>query len=726
MAIRGLAILSLVAWVSVALAAEQHTEVGLLLADRSVRPGDTTQVGIRLRMDKGWHTYWVNPGDSGAATEVKWTLPDGITVGPLQWPVPEIFAVSGLTTYVYHDEVLLMAPLHVGATVAPGNYELKAEISWLECEQLCLPGSASQRVALEVGPTRVAADAASQFTEARRRLPRDSAPEGLTAAWSGPGEGDERPMAVEWAHAGDSSSANFFALPIRGYRVSTEVQHLPSTTGRARLQFEVVRSGETWPGEVPGLIVDRMQPELLAYQVVLQLGETQGGAARDGMDSERSLNAVTAPSLGLMLWFAFLGGLILNIMPCVLPVIALKVLGFLEQSRRSPGEVRRHGLIYGAGVLVSFLVLAGGVLLVQAGGEEASWGMQFQNPIFLVGMTTLVTLVALNLFGVFEVTLGGRTMGAAAKLSSKRGAAGAFFNGVLATALATPCTAPFLGLALGFAFAQPPWVVVVMFLVVGIGLALPYVVISFAPGLARFLPKPGVWMERFKVAMGFPMAAVTFWLLSLLDRHYGNAGVMWIGVYLVFVALAAWVWGQFVQGRSRFKPVSVAASVLLIVFGYAFALERQLDWRSPESISEGPARSPHPGEIVWERWSPEAVAAARNAGRPVLVDFTADWCWTCRLNKETSLDIDPVIQRLKELDAVALLGDYTLKGPEITAELRRWGRAGVPLVLVYSKKSSAPPRVLPELLTPGIVLDALNWADGSGGNDLASSEPLTP
>jgi thiol:disulfide interchange protein DsbD len=472
----------------------------------------------------------------------------------------------------------------------------------------------------------------------------------------------------------------------------------------------VTRLGEEWPKEVAGLVVDRLGSQPIAHQVVLQPGGKAMSLMSGTETAAESTDGAGAPSLWLMLWFAFLGGLILNVMPCVLPVIALKVLGFLEQSRHEPGEVRRHGLIYGAGVLASFLVLAGMVLLVQAGGEAASWGMQFQNPVFLVAMTTLVALVALNLFGVFEVTLGGRTMGAAAQLAAKGGASGAFFNGVLATALATPCTAPFLGLALGFAFAQPPLVVVLMFLVVGLGLALPYVVISFAPGLARYLPKPGAWMERFKVAMGFPMAATAFWLLSLLGRHYGSAGVLWIGVYLVFVALAVWVWGQFVQKGVHHRTLSMSVSVVLLIVGYLFALERQLNWRDSASVVNRSNADLHSGGIAWEPWSAMAVAAAREEGRPVLVDFTAEWCFTCRLNKETSLEIEPVAGRMKELGAAAFLGDYTLKDPKITAELHRWGRAGVPLVLVYPADASEPPRVLPEFLTPGIVLDALEWA----------------
>lgn len=708
--IRWLAVLAAVTCQAAFAPTEQHTKVTLLLADRALRPGDTTQVGVRLRMDQGWHTYWVNPGDSGGPTRVEWTLPEGITIGPLQWPVPEPYTVAGITTYIYHDEVLAMAPLHVSDRVTPGEYELKAAVSWLECELLCLPGETTVSTQIEVGSETTASAEGKEFEAARQRLPRDTLPEGLTSEWAGPGTDDERMLVLEWVTTGTNGSVNFFPLPGKGYRVSSEGKASVAANGRARLQVAVTRLGEEWPKEVAGLVVDRLGSQPIAHQVVLQPGGKAMSLMSGTETAAESTDGAGAPSLWLMLWFAFLGGLILNVMPCVLPVIALKVLGFLEQSRHEPGEVRRHGLIYGAGVLASFLVLAGMVLLVQAGGEAASWGMQFQNPVFLVAMTTLVALVALNLFGVFEVTLGGRTMGAAAQLAAKGGASGAFFNGVLATALATPCTAPFLGLALGFAFAQPPLVVVLMFLVVGLGLALPYVVISFAPGLARYLPKPGAWMERFKVAMGFPMAATAFWLLSLLGRHYGSAGVLWIGVYLVFVALAVWVWGQFVQKGVHHRTLSMSVSVVLLIVGYLFALERQLNWRDSASVVNRSNADLHSGGIAWEPWSAMAVAAAREEGRPVLVDFTAEWCFTCRLNKETSLEIEPVAGRMKELGAAAFLGDYTLKDPKITAELHRWGRAGVPLVLVYPADASEPPRVLPEFLTPGIVLDALEWA----------------
>jgi thiol:disulfide interchange protein DsbD len=411
-----------------------------------------------------------------------------------------------------------------------------------------------------------------------------------------------------------------------------------------------------------------------------------------------------------MLIYAFIGGLILNLMPCVLPVIALKILGFVSEAKSEPRHIRAMGLVYAIGVLVSFLALAAIVIGVKAAGHQAGWGMQFGSPIFLVCLTVLVTLVALNLFGVFEVTLGGRALDAAGTLASKHGAAGAFFNGVLATILATPCTAPFLSIALGFAFAQNAAFIVLIFLAVGVGLAAPYVVLSWNPAWLKFLPKPGAWMEKFKIAMGFPMLATTAWLFNLAAGSYGK-NVLWLGLFLVVIAFAAWVFGEFFQRGRKRRGIALVITLVLLIGGYAYALENQLRWREPvaETTATGWLKE-SPDGIDWQPWSPEAVAKARSEGHPVLVDFTADWCLTCQVNKKTSIEIPSVRAKLKELNAVAFIGDYTRTPENITMELQHYNRAGVPLVLVYPNDAGAPPIVLPEVLTPGIVLGALDRA----------------
>jgi thiol:disulfide interchange protein DsbD len=354
--------------------------------------------------------------------------------------------------------------------------------------------------------------------------------------------------------------------------------------------------------------------------------------------------------------------------------------------------VRKLGLVYALGVLVSFLALAAIVIGVKAAGHRAGWGMQFGSPVFVVCLTTLVTLVALNLFGVFEVTLGGRALDAAGGLASKHGAAGAFFNGLLTTVLATSCTAPVLATALGFAFRETAPVILMMFLAVGVGLAAPYVVLSWNPAWLKFLPKPGAWMEKFKIAMGFPMLATAVWLFLLAAGNFDKSRTLWFGLFLVALGLAAWIWGEFVQRGTKCRGLARIVSILLAVgIGtYAFCQT--------------------PDQIEWHSWSTAAVAKAQAAGRPVFVDFTADWCVNCQVNKKTSIEIPSVRAKLKSMNAVALLGDYTRFPDNITTELNRFSRAGVPLVLVYPRDPAAPPIVLPEILTPGIVLDALDRA----------------
>jgi thiol:disulfide interchange protein len=346
---------------------------------------------------------------------------------------------------------------------------------------------------------------------------------------------------------------------------------------------------------------------------------------------------------------------------------------------------------------------------VKAAGHQAGWGMQFSSPVFIVCLTTLVMLVAMNLFGVFEVTLGGRAFDAAGELASRHGVAGAFFNGVLATTLATPCTAPFLAPALGFAFSQPPAIILLVFLAVGLGLSAPYVLLSWNPAWLKFLPKPGAWMEKFKIAMGFPMLATVVWLFNVAASSYGK-NVLWLGLFLIVTAFAAWIFGEFVQ-RGKHKTAAAVITLVLLGGGYAFALEKELDWRHAMPVADGIGSLKESADgIDWQRWSPDAVSEAQSAGKPVLVDFTADWCLTCQVNKKTSIEIASVRKKIKDLNAVAMVGDYTHFPDNITKELNQYNRAGVPLVLVYPRGAGGDPVVLPEVLTPGIVLSALDRA----------------
>jgi thiol:disulfide interchange protein len=603
--------------------------------------------------------------------------------------------------------VVLLVPLKLDTNAAPGGLELKATISWLECESLCLPASAEARSSVKIGPASKPSADAALIASWARKLPQPGDRLKAAARWDQPINDGTRLLSIEWDAPPDTLDPDFVPYGNEAFEVQGPTKILAAAAGKFHIQKEVKKIEGDWPEEVAGLIVSKLRGQTIAWTVRLPIKDANGARA---VSSSFAANEVLDFPLWKMLLYAFLGGLILNVMPCVLPVIALKILGFVGQSQHQPGTVRKLGLLYGAGVLFSFLLLAALVLGLKAAGHKAGWGLQFGNAQFLVVMTAIVTLVALNLFGLFEINPGTKVMSAAGNLAAKEGPAGAFLNGVLATVLATPCTAPFLAPAAGFALApnQNSLITVLVLLTVGVGLASPYVVLSWHPAWLKFVPKPGAWMERFKVAMGFPMLATAVWLSSLTVVHYGDKA-WWLGIFLVLVALAAWIYGEFVQsGISRW--IGGLAVVVILGLAFAYVLEGQLAWRKPIATTATTTKPAEPGAIAWEKWSPEAVTRARSEGRPVLVDFTADWCLICQANKKFAIEVPQVRDRLKAINAVALIGDYTLMPDDISAELTRYGRAGVPLVLVYPKSSSAPPLVLPSALTSGIVLDALDKA----------------
>jgi thiol:disulfide interchange protein DsbD len=663
-------------------------------------------------MDPNWHTYWRNPGAAGMPTTIDWHLPAGVTAGAIQWPVPEKLPDPDLTTYIYKDEVVLLVPLKLAADLHPGPLDLKAEIAWLECNLSCVPGKASVQAVLNVGPDTRASKDASLIHAWQQKLPQSSVGLSARAWWEAPATGNMRPVILEWNTPAVASEADFFPDASEHFEVQGTTTKLPAGAGKVRLRVQVKKLAADWPRQIAGLLVQQSGSQRQAYEANLAIEPVAPLATAASPVAAPAAPAVVLPPLWRALVYAFIGGLILNLMPCVLPVIALKILGFVNQAKNDLRQTRRLGLIYGLGVLVSFLALALVFIGIQAAGHRVGWGMQFNSPYFLVVMTTVVTLIALNLFGVFEVYLGGRTMGAAASASSREGAAGAFFNGLLATVLATSCTAPFLAGAAGFALApgQTAGLTLLTFIMLGVGLALPYVVLSFQPAWLRFVPKPGPWMERFKVAMGFPMLAAAVWLFSLVTIHYGDRS-WWLAIFLVMVAVAAWIYGEFIQ-RHRTQPVIAAAAMIAVLLtAYTFVLERSLQWRHPLTAAQSGATPIREANgVPWEPWSPAAVAQARAEGHPILVDFTAKWCPTCNTIVKYAVESASVREKLRQVNAVALLGDYTRFPDNITEELNRFGQAGVPLVLVYPKNAQEPPIVLPQALTPGMVVAALDRA----------------
>ena len=702
-----------------------HTQAKLILSADTAKPGDTIWTGVDMKMDTAWHTYWKNPGAAGLATKIEWQLPPGVTAGEIWWPLPEKLPPIEVTTYGYENETMLLTPLTLASNLPVGPLDLKANVSWLECKDVCIPASQDVEVTLNVGSETKNSTDFPKFIWKDKVPQRNSYPElkklgiytdlPFQAWWEQSNDQNVRPLIIRLPHFSHPDlilsveKADFFPYASDQFEVQGATEEIPDANAEFHLRKLVKKYSGDWPKEISGVVVLKKGNNREGVEASLKVADK--APANDTILSITSPTpALPSQPLWQMLLYAFIGGLILNIMPCVLPVIALKILGFVSEARSEPHRVRNLGLIYALGVLVSFLALATVVIGVKAAGHHAGWGMQFGSTIFIVCLTTLVTLVALNLFGVFEITPGGRVMNAAGQLASRHGAPGAFFNGLLATALATPCTAPFLAPALGFAFAQSASVIVLVFLTVGLGLAAPYVLLSCNPALLKFLPKPGAWMEKFKIAMGFPMLATTVWLFNVASSSYGK-NVLWLGVFLVIVAFAAWIFGAFVQrGRTR-RGVAMVIALVLLIGGYAFALEKELDWREAMSeISTTGSLKESSNGIDWQRWCPEAVAQARAAGHPVLVDFTADWCLTCQVNKKLAIEVTSVRAKLKELNAAALTGDYTRFPDAITTELNRYNHAGVPLVLVYPKNPDAPAIVLPQILTPGIVLDALDRA----------------
>jgi thiol:disulfide interchange protein/DsbC/DsbD-like thiol-disulfide interchange protein len=679
-----------------------HTQATLFLSEEAAKPGTTIMAAIHLKMDPNWHTYWKNPGDSGKATKIQWQLPPGVGAGEIQWPIPEKDKLEDIYTYVYKNEVALLVPITIAANAATGPQTLKAKVSWLECETSCIPADANVTATFTVSSESRPSAQAARFQEWRSKIPempKENTGVSITAAWDGPASAEERGLIFTVAQP--SGAWDFFNYRLENADVSGKTDPLPPQAGKIRFRKTVKKWEGEWPKELMGLLlIPGDEKSARETTAVISAGVAPGAATTSSPAATTTKPAPGEPkiekSLFAILGLAFLGGLILNIMPCVLPVIALKILGFVRQSKEDPKRIRTLGLVYASGVIVSFMVLAAFVIAIKQSTGSATWGMQFQNPKFLIFITTLVTLIALNLFGVFEITLAGGAMNAAGDLASREGASGAFFNGALATLLATPCTAPFLAPALGFAFTQSIAIIVLTFLAIAVGMAFPYVLLCWFPAWLKKLPKPGAWMEKFKNAMGFPMLATGIWLFTVSLTHFQKGAALSLGLFLVSVAFAAWLFGEFVQRGTKRRGLAGFFAMGIT----AFALFYFLPGLSAETT----------GGIQWRAWSPSALQTARAEHRAILVDFTADWCLTCQVNKKTSIEIPSVRAKIRDLNAIPFIADNTAESPEIAAELKRYNRAGVPLVLVFPADPEAPAIVLPEVLTPSIVLDALDRA----------------
>ncbi|HEU4369601.1 MAG TPA: protein-disulfide reductase DsbD domain-containing protein [Methylomirabilota bacterium] len=678
----------LTTWASCAPAASAPASplvrVELLGETQSIRPGGTFWLALHQRITPGWHTYWgVNPGDAGEPTRIEWALPAGFTAGEIAWPYPARFPVGIAMSYGYEREVVLPIPMTAPRGLAPGTpVTLRGQASWLVCDKICIPEEAPVALSLPVATDTPRPDprGAPLIAAARRTLPAPS------------------PWPASFVATAETVTLTVAARDLAPERIA-EVWFYPARWGA--IEHAASQRTRVEPGRVT-LEVKRGQlaeATATALEGVLVVAERlDGGIARQAF-SVRAEPPSGHAALAL-LWamaLALAGGLVLNLMPCVLPVLSVKALALVGHAS-GYAALRRHGLAYTAGVLASFAVVAGALLALRAGGEQIGWGFQLQSPVVVTLLAYVLFAVALSLSGVF--TVGGRFAGAGQALAGRAGYAGSFFTGALATVAATPCTAPFMGAAVGYAVTQPWTTALLVFEALALGLALPFLLLTLIPAWRRFVPKPGPWMRRLQQALAFPLYASVAWLLWVVSQQAASAGVAAVLAGLLLIAFAAWLYQASRDARAAGRRVATLAVAALAVGAVALG-----PLTGAVSSTPVPAATRADG---WEPFSPARLAELRAAGRPVFVNVTAAWCLTCLVNERVALRAPAVTEVLARKGVATLRADWTNRDPAITRVLGQFGRNGVPLYLLYPPRAAGEPAVLPQILGESAVIDALD------------------
>jgi thiol:disulfide interchange protein DsbD len=660
-----------------------HLHVQIIAPAAQLSPGASSEAGLYFKLEPGWHVYWQNAGDSGEPPHIQWTLPDGITAGPLQFPAPQRLPLGPLMDFGYENEVLFPFSLDVAISVRAGPVALHAKVAWLVCREVCIPGKAELEVdrvisaagaqVAAVSPDFVSADG-EIYDRLVGRLPTPL-PGGDSAVFQ--------------------STASGFRLAVSTGRRESQAEFFPEDQNVLDNPApQIVAPTKT------GLVLDLKKDSSLTANPAQLKGviELSGGrnyeiAAMPGTVAVPATFSLAA--LARIVGFAFLGGLLLNLMPCVFPVLFLKGLALVNSGNEEKHKLRAHGFVYTFGILLSFWALVALLLGLRAAGATLGWGFQFQSPVFLSLMAALLFFLGLSLAGQFEIGL--TLTSAGGSLAEKQGYAGSFFTGVLAVVVATPCTAPFMGAAIGYAFAQPAAVTFAVFTALALGLAAPYVALTLQPAWTRLLPKPGAWMEILKQAISVPIFATVIWLAWVVANAYGATLLAALLGSFLLLAIAGWFLGRW--------PAKMWATVVagLIAVGAAglslFSAVGQTYSRTEVvTVKAGPG--------MWQPWSADAVQKALAAGQPVFVDFTASWCLSCQVNERVALDRPEVAQAFAAANVLLLRADWTREDPAITQALTDLGRSGVPVYALYTPGQSTP-QLLPQVLTPGIVMDAV-------------------
>jgi thiol:disulfide interchange protein DsbD len=666
-----------------------HLHVQLVFRKSQLYPGAGDHGGLYFKLEPGWHVYWSNPGDSGEPPHIRWTLPDGVTAGPLQFTAPKRLPLGPLMDFGYENEVLFPFKLEIAQSVKPGIAVLHAKVDWLVCREVCIPGKAELEIAQKIVAIAPAAN------------PDD-----------GPGAEIWKRLAVLLPDSLPSADIAVFQTTAAGFRLAV-------TTGQRETQAIFFPEDEdildnpapqTVMPTATGLVLDLKKDANLTTNPAQLKGvlELAGGRNYEIDATPGSVVAPPAPSafsfaaLASTVCFAFLGGILLNLMPCVFPVLFLKGLALVQSGSEERHKLRAHGLVYTAGIVVSFWALVALLLGLRAAGATLGWGFQFQSPIFLALMAALLFFLGLSLAGQFEIGL--TLTSAGGSLAAKQGYAGSFFTGVLAVIVATPCTAPFMGTAIGYALAQSAAVTFAIFTALALGLAAPYLALTLRPAWTRVLPKPGAWMDILKQAVSVPIFGTVIWLAWVVADAYGaNLLLALLSIFLL-LAIAGWF-----LGRWPAKRWSTVVAVLLLLTALVACIT------APKELATGPSSTSNQSSsegltarsAAWQPWSADAVQHALAGGQPVFVDFTASWCLSCQVNERVALSRPEVMQAFGAKNVALFRADWTREDPAITQALTTLGRSGVPVYALYSPGENDP-QLLPQVLTPGIVMDAIN------------------
>ena len=668
----------------------QHLRVELLVPGDSLYGNDNLdEAGLHFKLEPGWHIYWENAGDSGEPPRLQWTLPKGISAAPMKFPAPKRLPLGPLMDFGYENEVLFPFTFHVADSVKAGPAALQAKVAWLVCREVCIPGKTELEVTRNVfrGLNDLGLIHPPLFQQFLNQLPKPLPP---------------------------ADTAIFQPTPA-GFRLAV-------TTGQRETQAVFFPEDEnildnpapqTVTPTATGLVLDlKKDANLTAAPAQLKgVLELAGGrnyeiAATPGtVAAPPVVPAFSFAALASTVLFAFLGGLLLNLMPCVFPVLFLKGLALVQSGAAERHKLRAHGLVYTAGILVSFWALVALLLGLRAAGATLGWGFQFQSPVFLALMAALLFFLGLSLAGQFEIGLTLTSAGGALVTengATKQGYAGSFFTGVLAVIVATPCTAPFMGAAIGYALAQSAAVTFAIFTALALGLAAPYVALTLQPAWTRVLPKSGAWMDILKQAVSVPIFGTVIWLTWVVAEAYGaNLLLALLSIFLL-LAIAGWFLGRWPAQR---WSTYVAVLILLTALVACITAPRELSSAPVNSLAQ--PSSGAAARSAWQPWSADGVQHALAAGQPVFVDFTASWCLSCQVNERVALSRPEVMQAFGAKNVALFRADWTREDPAITQALTALGRSGVPVYALYSPGQNDP-QLLPQVLTPGIVLDAIN------------------